>query len=421
MFNHRIPIKKFSTVDLSRGPNLSLDCKNNVGHRFADLTPCVWAASITLIPLHFCQVFSSEFIGGVWVVWEVPSEMTHLIKKMENVILGKNERGATGVGTREEFCVAQIEPSFTRRPIKKKQQRNIVNTLKITVSPHIHPGQIAITGADLDPYVLFRIIEILHSAYRNGNITIADYLSVFITLVLRFKVSPEIGSAGFKSDPFCQTLKSMTTVLCSYISQMGDNSFVLQMIEKVIIEQIPQKPSLDNSCSLLRMLVTVDSKPTRLSEQSIICLGHHHSEYLIDAVQCIPEDGDEQGTPSIQLSTWHYYLLPCFFLFDRCHKLMNLVLKRMGSAITESSLSSISDKGTQHTRNCLIRVNAVTSVLLLMHNDAKLQQIMSLFKEDIDNIIQQVLSLQSSGWISMTIEERHELQCSFEQLKILSG
>lgn len=44
-------------------------------------------------------------------------------------------------------------------------------------------------------------------------------------------------------------------------------------------------PSLDNSCSLLRMLVTVDSKPTRLSEQSIIILGQHLSEYLMDAVQ----------------------------------------------------------------------------------------------------------------------------------------
>ncbi|TKY65839.1 Testis-expressed sequence 10 protein [Spatholobus suberectus] len=276
-------------------------------------------------------------------------------------------------------------------------------------------------SANLDPYVLFRIIEILHSSYRDGHITIADYLSVFITLVLRFKVSLEIGSAGFKSDPFCQTLKSMTTVLCSYMAQMGDNSLVLQMIEKVIIDQIPQKPSLDNSCSLLRMLVAVDSKPTRLSEQSIITLGHHLSDYLMDAVQCIPEDGDEQGTPSIQLSTRHYYLLPCFFLFDRCHKIMNLVLKRMGSAITESSLSAISDKCTQHTRNCLTRVNAVTSVLLLMHKDAKLQQIMSLFKEDIDNITQQVLSLQSSGRISMTIEERHEIQCAFERMKIFSG
>ncbi|RZC03022.1 Testis-expressed protein 10-like isoform C [Glycine soja] len=275
--------------------------------------------------------------------------------------------------------------------------------------------------ADLDPYVLFRIIEVLHSAYRDGHIKIADYLSVFITLVLRFKVSPEIGSAGFKSDPLCQTLKSMTTVLCSYMAQMGDNSLVLQIVEKVIIDQIPQKPSLDNSCSLLRMLVTVDSKPTRLSEQSIIILGQHLSEYLMDAVQCIPEDGDEQGTPSIQLSTRHYYLLPCFFLFDRCHKLMNLVLKRMGSAITESSLSPISDKCTQHTRNCLDRVNAVTSVLFLMHKDAKLQPIMSLFKEDIDNVIHKVFSLKTSGRISTTIEERHEIQCAFEQLKILTG
>jgi len=47
----------------------------------------------------------------------------------------------------------------------------------------------------------------------------------------------------------------------------------------------PQKPSLGNSGSLLRMLVTVDSKPTRLSEQSIATLGHHLSEYLMDNVQ----------------------------------------------------------------------------------------------------------------------------------------
>ncbi|KAK7407066.1 hypothetical protein VNO78_08706 [Psophocarpus tetragonolobus] len=274
-------------------------------------------------------------------------------------------------------------------------------------------------SADLDPYVLFRTIEILHSAYRDGHIKIADYLSVFITLVSRFKVSPEISFAGFKH-PLCQTLKSMTTVLCSYMTQMGDNSLVLQMIEKAILNQIPQKPSLDNSCSLLRMLVIVDSKPTRLSEQSIIMLGHHLSEYMMNAVQCIPEGGDEQETPSIQSSAQHYYLLPCFFMFDRCHKLMSLVLKRMGSAITESSFSPISDKCTQHTWNSLIRVNAVTSVLLLMHKDAKLQQIMSLFNEDIDNIIQKVLSLQSSERKSMSIEERHKIQCAFEQLQILT-
>lgn len=149
-----------------------------------------------------------------------------------------------------------------------------------------------------------------------------------------FKLT-EVHSSGLKTGAPCQTLKSMTATICSYIAQLGDNSLVLQMIEKVIIDQIvswtnsvlsfawgfflclsiyipcycsgdfcwlisdflkhefsslyfvpqPLKPSLDNSCSLLRMLVTVDSKPTRLSGKSIITLGHQLPEYLMDVVQ----------------------------------------------------------------------------------------------------------------------------------------
>lgn len=50
---------------------------------------------------------------------------------------------------------------------------------------------------------------------------------------------------------------------------------------------VPQllKPPLVNRCSLLRMLVTVDVKPTMLSEKSIDILGGCLSEYLIDVVQ----------------------------------------------------------------------------------------------------------------------------------------
>ncbi|XP_020970370.1 uncharacterized protein LOC107621326 [Arachis ipaensis] len=271
---------------------------------------------------------------------------------------------------------------------------------------------------ELDPSVLFRIIEILHSAYREGHIKIADHLSIFITLVLRFKVSPE-GSSGLKSDIFCQTIKSMTTLLCSYMAQIGGNYLVLNIIEKVIIDHILLKPPLDNSCSLLRMIVTVDSKPTRLSEQSIITLGTYLSQYLIDAAQCLPEDYDEQCKSSTQLTTVHYYLLPCFFLFDRCHKLLNLVLKTMGSAVAESSLWPISDNCTQHPNNWLVRVNAVASVLLLINKDLKMQQIMSSCKEGVDSVIQNVSSLQSSEKISMTIEERHKIKCTYDRLKIL--
>ena len=42
------------------------------------------------------------------------------------------------------------------------------------------------------------------------------------------------------------------------------------------------KPPLDNSCAMLRMLVALDSKPTRLSKQSICSLSNVLSAYLID-------------------------------------------------------------------------------------------------------------------------------------------
>lgn len=62
--------------------------------------------------------------------------------------------------------------------------------------------------------------------------------SLLTSEMLFFFDFAEIGSPGFKSDPFCQTFKLMTSLLCSYIAQMGDNYLVLQMIEKVMIDQI---------------------------------------------------------------------------------------------------------------------------------------------------------------------------------------
>lgn len=53
-------------------------------------------------------------------------------------------------------------------------------------SPHF------IAGPDLDPSILFRILEILHSTFKAGRIQIADYISFFITLLSRFRVLPGI-------------------------------------------------------------------------------------------------------------------------------------------------------------------------------------------------------------------------------------
>lgn len=116
--------------------------------------------------------------------------------------------------------------------------------------------------------MLFRTIEVLDSAYTAGHIWISDIISLFITLLSHFKVSPgnlqhfsSVGSSLwllpflmkllFSTDnntlsvkehepkiSNCGTLKLLTSVVCSCLMHIGDESTVLQMIEKVIIDQI---------------------------------------------------------------------------------------------------------------------------------------------------------------------------------------
>lgn len=43
-------------------------------------------------------------------------------------------------------------------------------------------------------------------------------------------------------------------------------------------------PPLDNACAMLRVLIMLDSKPTRLSEQSIIALSNFLPKYLMEVV-----------------------------------------------------------------------------------------------------------------------------------------
>jgi hypothetical protein len=91
------------------------------------------------------------------------------------------------------------------------------------------------------------------------------------------------------------------------------------------------------------------------------------------------------------IPTLRYYLIPCFFFFDRSHKLLDLVLKMMGSLITDSSSSLFSLK---YATDCSSRINAIVSVLVLMHKDVKVQQIISSLKAEIDRILRKILSFQ---------------------------
>lgn len=181
------------------------------------------------------------------------------------------------------------------------------------------------------------------------------------------------------------------------------------------------KPALNHGCAILRMICALDYKPTRLSESSVTTLSEFLPGYLIDIVnvstflsytllgrncfililglthlsalflQCIPEDKDNSY---LYIQTCLYYLVPCYFLFDRSSKLMEQVLKRMRSMVSESTkaLESVQDRETG--RNSLNLIQCIVSVVLLMHNDVKLRKIILSSKSEIDLILQNVISLQ---------------------------
>lgn len=98
-------------------------------------------------------------------------------------------------------------------------------------------------------------------------------------------------------------------------------------------------------------------------------------------IQCFPED--EASSDPIHSRT-RYYLLPCFFLFDRSHKLLSRVLKALGSLIDCN----------RHTTDHSSIVGSVVSVLLSMHKDVKIWKNICLFKADIDSILQNIVCLQ---------------------------
>ncbi|PRQ44133.1 putative pre-rRNA-processing protein IPI1/Testis-expressed sequence 10 protein [Rosa chinensis] len=271
---------------------------------------------------------------------------------------------------------------------------------------------------ELEQYVIIRVIEILHSAYKSGHIQIADHISFFITLLSRFRVLPENVNAVMERDVNISnrgTFKSITGIVCSCLSQMGDSSLVFKILEKMVLDQMLQNLPLDNVCAMLRMLIALDSEETIISEQAFVSLVKILPRYLIDIVHCIAED-DGKASGSLSSSACCYYLVPCFFLFVKSHKLLRLVLKTLGSWINES-LSILPCDHTHYETDISSRVEAIISVLLLLHKDDKIWQIMSSFKAEIDCILQSIISIQSSEEISVTLQEKNKLKCAHDRLK----
>ncbi|KAK6139648.1 hypothetical protein DH2020_026612 [Rehmannia glutinosa] len=166
----------------------------------------------------------------------------------------------------------------------------------------------------------------------------------------------------------------LCNIVCSCLSQIGDDYLVFQMVEKIIVDQICGEIPMDNKCAFLRLLVTLDSKPTRLSDQK--CGGDDHESASV-----------------ISVKRRRYYLLPSFYLFYGSKRLLNLVLNVMGSWISEVISSLGSPHLTHPSADRSTTVCAIGSVLFHMYKDVKIRQILLSCKIETETMLQNLLNL----------------------------
>ncbi|XP_031127752.1 uncharacterized protein LOC116029851 [Ipomoea triloba] len=264
---------------------------------------------------------------------------------------------------------------------------------------------------ELEPCLVLRILEVLHTAYKAGHIQIADYISFLITLVSRFHAYPE----NHEGKSIRASFRSLTSAVCSGLSQIGDNCLIFQMVERVITDQIFLSPPVDNMNALLRILTAIDTAPTKLSEPSIDKLSHVLPKYLLDVASDLPGEVNEQNSRS-SLKRSQYYLLPCFFLFQRSKGLLSKVLKEMGSVLAENRSPPLSYHHEFSLINHKSTLVASVSVLLLLHSDIKMRRVLSSCKPEIESILEYMVALLASEGNNMTIEERHEVQRACDRL-----
>ncbi|XP_024993388.1 uncharacterized protein LOC112527160 isoform X1 [Cynara cardunculus var. scolymus] len=274
---------------------------------------------------------------------------------------------------------------------------------------------------DLEPFLLFRFLEVLNSAYKAGHIQVVDYISFLITLLARYEVCPESSSVMEKCGKSSSGLfRSITSAVCSCLSQIGDDHLVFKMLEGAVIDQISNKLPLENTCSLLRTIIALDSKLTKISEQSVSKLGNVIPGYLIEIVSSLGAE-DRGSSKTIRTSRSSYYVWPCFIWFYRSEKLLNDVLNVMTSFISGNDSPTFDGQNGHAMMDLSSRITAVVRVLLLMQEDVRIWQILSCYKQEIDSLLQNILRVMSHEGSNLNIEEKHKIQCAYDRLKNITG
>lgn len=94
------------------------------------------------------------------------------------------------------------------------------------------------------------------------------------------------------------------------------------------------------------------------------------------------------------VSTWEYFIFPCFGLFEASHDILHHVLETFASLITWSSSSLPSQHQNRYATYLPNTVEAIVSILDVVVKYVIFRKILSLFKEEVELILQKIVCLQ---------------------------
>ncbi|XP_062184458.1 uncharacterized protein LOC133888289 [Phragmites australis] len=271
----------------------------------------------------------------------------------------------------------------------------------------------------LEPFILFRVVEVLQSIYRAGDLQITEQLSFLLLLMARFKVhpgnyfTPEDSSKVSNWDTF----KSLNRLILTSLSEMGDGSLVLELMWNNLSNEIAQKQSMHNTNGLFRIIVTLDAGTSKLMNEDIIEL---IAGYLVDASLDLSKT-IEFGFQPDKTRLFQYFIKPCIIIFDKNDKVLCNTLEILKSFVTGDDNLFPSLSNLNYPRDLSCRVCVVTTILIFLCNDRKLHRNLSCSKSVIKDILeyirQQLSLLQDSSVLDVTYGEKQKLKSAFEQLK----
>ncbi|CAM0904271.1 unnamed protein product [Alopecurus aequalis] len=266
----------------------------------------------------------------------------------------------------------------------------------------------------LEPLILFRIVEVLQSTYKAGNLQITEQLSFLSLLMARFDANRGMSSQeDARKISNWNTFKALNHLILTSLSEMGDGSLVLELIWNNLSNEIARKPSSHNMNGLFRIIVTLDAATDKLMNEDVIKL---IAGYLVDAALDLSKT-IEVGFQSDKTRLFQYFMKPCRIMFEQNDKVLCCTLEMLKSFASGDGHLFSSVSNFDYTKDLPQRVCIVTTILVFLCNDQRLCRNLSLSKAVIKGILHDIRDQLGSNVPDLTYGEKQKLKFAFEQLK----